>query len=111
MISSSDAGDRVELVDVIEETEMSDARMLRDVEQRVADQDERQPPGRFLQVRVEELEQLLAALVLVDAADVDGERTADVELLPETRRLRIGRHFRADADDHATARPDCRRCA
>ena len=68
-------------------------------------------PGALAQVALEELEQLLAALVLVDAADVDGERAADVVLLPEARRLRVLRHLRSDADDDRRHVAGCRRRA
>ena len=52
-------------------------------------------------VMLEELEQLDAALVLVDAADVDREAIAHVELLAEAPAVRSFRNLRADADDHA----------
>ena len=84
-------GHRVELVRVVEEAEVPDARMLRHRQQRVADQDERQLAGRILQIALKELEELLAALVLVDAADIHGKRPADLVLLAEPRRLRVVR--------------------
>ena len=61
-----------------------------------------QPAGRDLAVALAEVEQLGAALVLVDAADVD-RRTG--RAMPDCCRKRVGvasrRHLRADADDHA----------
>ena len=62
---------------------------------------ERQLAGRILQIALEELEQLVAALVLVDAADIHGKRAANLVLLAEPRRLRVVRHVRSDADDDA----------
>ena len=50
---------------------------------------------------LEEIEQLDAALVLVDAPDVDREAIAQVELLPEAAAVRAFGDLRADADDHA----------
>ena len=52
-------------------------------------------------VVLEEFEQLGAALVLVDAADVDREAIAHVELLPEAPGVRALGNLRADADHHA----------
>ena len=51
------------------------------------------------QIPLEKLEQLLAALVLVDPAHVDRESSLDAVLLPESVRLRVVRHLRPDADD------------
>ena len=56
-------------------------------------------------VALEEREELFAALVLVDAPDVNRERPLDVELLPEPPRLRAIRNLRSDADDDARALP------
>ena len=67
---------------------MADAWMLRDGQNRVADEHQRQSSLAFAQVGQEIVEELLAALVLVDAADIDREGSADVELLPESLRLR-----------------------
>ena len=60
---------------------------------------ERQPAVDVPKIRLEKLEQLLAALVLVDAADVDRKSSVDAVLLPEPIRLRVVRHLRPDADD------------
>ena len=51
------------------------------------------------QIRLEKLEQLLTALVLVNAADVDRKSSLDAVLLPESIRLRVVRNFRPDAHD------------
>ena len=99
---------RVELVRVVQEAEVPDARVLGNRQQRVADQHQRQPAGGVAQVALEELEQLRAALVLVDPADVDRERSADVVLLTEPGRLRILRARRTRCRQRRRARPDCR---
>jgi len=78
---------------------VANALVLGDRQQRVPDQDQRELAGRILQVALEELEQLVAALVLIDAADVDRERSADVVFLAEAGALRIVGHLRSDADD------------
>ena len=102
MISTSAAGQRVELVLVRQEPRdggCADASgigsTLRPDEHQI--EAVRVHHGVALEVR----EQLRAALVLVDAADVDRERPRDVELLPEPPRLRAFRNLRADADDDA----------
>ena len=55
----------------------------RNRQQRLADQHERQSAVDVVQIPLEKLEQLLAALVLVDAADVDREPFVDAVLLPK----------------------------
>src|SRR5262245_2219078 len=75
--------------------------MFRDLEKRVAYQDEGQPSRRFPKVRAEKVKKLLAPLVRVDAAHVNRKRAADVELLPESRRLWVSRHFGAHAHHNA----------
>ena len=74
MIEHVGGRERVELVLVGEEPEMPDARVLRDLEMLRPDQHQVEPVRVHHGVALEELEQLAAALVLVDAADVDRER-------------------------------------
>ena len=53
-------------------------------------------------------EEFLAALVLIDAADVHREAIVDAVFLPEASRLRAGRDFRTDADDNRGHLQICR---
>ena len=55
---------------------MADSMVLRHRHDRVADQHQIQPAREGARVALEVIEQLAAALVLVDAADVDRERPA-----------------------------------
>jgi hypothetical protein len=73
--------------------------MIRDPQQVVAYQHERELPRGVSNVRLEEIEQLGAALVRVDAADVDGKRPANVELVPKPSWLGARRHVGSDPDD------------
>ena len=57
--------------------------------------------GRDFAVALPEVEQLGAALVLVDAADVDRRPAVDPGALAEALGAGIGRHLRPDADDDA----------
>ena len=66
-----------------------------------ADEDQIEAVRVHDRVALEELEELAAALVLVDAADVDRERPLDVELLPKAPRLRPLGNGRTHADDDA----------
>ena len=75
--------------------------MRRNRQQRITDEDERELAGDVTEIPLKEFEQFVAAFVLIDAADVNGKRTADVVLLPKPVRLRIVWHVRADADDNA----------
>ena len=88
----------VELVGVIEEPEVPDPRMLRHGQDRVADEHERQRARRLTHVGLEVVEELPAALVLVDPPDIHGKRPVDLERLSEPRRLRTRRHVRPDTD-------------
>ena len=72
--------------------------MLRHGQDRVADEHERQRARRLAHVGLEVVEELPAALVLVDPPDIHGKRPVDLERLPEPRRLRTRRHVRPDTD-------------
>ena len=85
-------GHRVELVRVGEEAEMADARMLGNrQDRRCRSARDRAPRGNVARSAGSKSNSSAAALVLVDAADVDRERAVDVELLPEARRARCAR--------------------
>ena len=86
-------GHRVVLVLVLEEAEVMNARMFGNRDVRRADQHEVHAVDERRAVVLEEFEQLDAALVLVDAADVDREAIAHVELLAEARRRSTAREF------------------
>src|SRR5262249_7205094 len=58
-------GHRVELVGIVKESEVADARMVRNRQKRIADEDQRQASFRMPCIGFEEREQLFAALVLV----------------------------------------------
>ena len=92
---------RVELVLVRQKAEMMDAVVRRHLDDGLANQHEVQPARERHRVSLEVVEELCAALVRVDPADVNRERPVD----PWRRRKRpgvgVGRHFRADADDNA----------
>ena len=66
-----------------------------------ANQHERQLAGRVVEVALEELEQLGAPLVLVDAAHIHRKGPADVVLLPKAAGLRTLGDVRPDADHDA----------
>src|SRR6185503_12836588 len=82
-----------------EKPEMTNARVLRDLEQRVPDQDQRQLARRIAQVTLEVFEELVTTFVLIDPPDIDRKWPADVVLLPEPRRLRVVGHVRSDVDN------------
>ena len=63
--------------------------MRRNRQQRLADEYERERAVDVVQIPFEKLEELLAALVLVDSADVDREPVADVVFLPKSLRRRV----------------------
>jgi len=93
-------GDRVELVLVWHESQVADPRVRRHRDHRAADEHERQAPRKRRRVPGEVLEELLAALVLVDAAHVDRKRLADPELPAESLRVGALRHLGSDAHHH-----------
>ena len=78
---------------------MPDARVVGDGENRGPHQHQRQVAPQGARVALEVGEQLLAALVFVDAADVDDKGRRDAVLLAEPFRVRAGRHLGADAHD------------
>ena len=85
MISTSAAASASNLSSSEQEAEMPDARMLRNRRARLEPIRTRSRPRGYIdRVALEVREQLRAALVLVDAADVDRERALHVELLPES---------------------------
>jgi hypothetical protein len=109
MISRSDGGQRVELVAIVEEAEVVNRGMLRHVDDRAADRTRSSPRGNGRGVALEVREELGAALVLVDAADVDRERPLHPERAAGTVRVGPLGHVRSDADDHAGHRRVVRR--
>src|SRR5207248_2721592 len=93
-------GHRIELIGIVEESEMADAWVVRDRQQRVSDQHERQPSPPVTQIPLKKIKELFAAFVLVDPADIDGEGHADVVFLAESPWLRGLRYVGADAHDN-----------
>src|SRR6478609_8124569 len=79
---------------------MVNPRMLRDRHDCAADQNEIETTRKSGCVAKKEIEELLAALVLVDAADIDGKRPSQVVLPAKSFRIRSRRDVRTDADDH-----------
>ena len=92
MIKHVGCRDAVELVLVWQKAEMMNAWVLRDRHDRAADEHQVEAARKRRGVAQEEVEQLLAALVLVDPPDVDGKRLPDVVLVRGTaaRRSRQG---------------------
>ena len=95
-------GHGVELVGVVEEPQMANSRMLRDRQQRIADQHERQPSdGIADRYALEEVEQLRAPFVLRRCGR---RRRRTAPRMSNFWRKRFGcglrGHVRADADDH-----------
>src|SRR5687768_18570618 len=78
-----------------------DARMFGNRDMCGADQHQMHAVDERCAVVLEEVEQLDATLVLVDASDVDREAVANIELLPEAAAVRTLRDLRANADDDA----------
>src|SRR5689334_14317018 len=76
---------------------MADPRMVGDRQHLLTDQYELQSFGQCVEPAQEEREQLLAALVLIDAPDIERKALRDPVLLPEPLRLRALRNVRADA--------------
>jgi hypothetical protein len=75
--------------------------MLRDRDDRVADEHEMQAVDQHPGVALEILEQLRAPFVLVNPADVDGKSIPHVELLAEPYGIALWRYLRPHADDDA----------
>ena len=92
---------RVELVGIVQESEVANAGMIGHRQQGVADEEERELARWIAEIALKKFEQLRAALVLVDASDVDGKRVPDVVLLAEPVSPRVLGHLRPDAHDHA----------
>ena len=101
MISTSAAAIASNFSVVGEKPEMADPRVVGHRQDGLADEHELKPARHRARVALEVLEQLLAALVLVDAAHVDRKRAGDAELLPEPLGLGTRGNVRADADDDA----------
>jgi len=78
-----------------------DPRVLWHLDDRIAGEDQLQPARKRRRIPLEVREQLAAALVFVDPADVDRERPADIELAAEPRPVGPIRHIRTDPDDDA----------
>ncbi len=91
----------VELVLVVDEAEVVDARVPGDGDDGRADEHQVHAVDERGAVVLEVLEELGAALVLVDAAHVDREAVADAELLAEAAGVRSLGHFRSDTHHHA----------
>src|SRR4029078_9091388 len=91
----------VVLVLIFEEAEMMDSWMLRNRHVRRADQAEVHAVDERCAVVCEELEQLDAAFVLIDASDIDRKAIAHVELLAEATGVRSLWNFRSNADHYA----------
>src|SRR6202011_3894097 len=87
------------LIDIVQKPEVPDPRILGNRHQWVADEHERQLSPAGARVAFEELEQLPAALVLVDTADIHGERLTDAEFVPEAAGLRALWDIGSDAHD------------
>ena len=98
------SGHGVELVLVGQEPEVVDAGMFGNRQDRRADEHQAQRSWHAARKAPEEVEQLAATLVLVDATDVDRKRTRDAMLLPEPIGVGLLGHVRADANDHAGKR-------
>ena len=97
-------GHRVVLVLVFEEAQVMNARMRRNCHVRCTDQHQVHAIDQRRAVVFEELEQLEAALVLVDAANVDRESVAHLELLAEAAAVRPFGNLGANADHDARHR-------
>src|SRR4029079_18948735 len=80
------------------------ARMLRHVHDRAADQYQIHPARKGRGVAPEVREQLATALVLVDEPDVKRKRPPQFELAAEALGVRAVRHVGADSDDDARNR-------
>ncbi len=80
-------GQRVVLLLVADEAQVPDARMIGHGQHGRADEHQREPARRDLAVALPEIEQLGAALVLVDPADVDGRAVLQAGALAEARRM------------------------
>src|SRR5690606_30079164 len=92
-------GKRVELVLIGDEAEVPHARVVRNRNDGRADEDEVETAWMLSGVAIEILEELRAAFVRVDAADVNRERAADVVLTAEAPSLCMRRDGGAYADD------------
>ena len=85
----------VELVLIGQETEVADARVVGYGQDRIADEHQREPTRHGALEALEELEELLAALVLVDASHVDRKRARHAVLLAKAIGLRVVRARRS----------------
>ena len=90
--------DRIELFLITDESEVADLGVLWDGHDRLADEYQCER-GIHPRVVPKVLEQLSAALVLIDPSYVDDRWTLDACRPSKSVRLRVGWHVRADTDD------------